>query len=96
MGKVFRLGLDCSLLFSVPALHIGGGGCRGIAGDFAFPPVVGYSAKEHGSKSPAGIITFQWDDVGGKTVYLNGFIKPSVAGTAYEHCVNGDFTPGWE
>ena len=57
---------------------------------------MGYSAKEQGSKTPAGIITFQWEDVGGKTVYLNGFIKPSVAGTAYEHGVNGDFTPGWE
>ena len=58
--------------------------------------IVGYSAKEQGSTSPAGIITFQWEEVGGKTVYLNGFVTPSVAGTAYEHGVNDDFTPGWE
>ena len=57
---------------------------------------MGYSAKEQGSTSPAGIITFQWEDVGGKTVYLNGFVTPSVAGTAYEHGVNENVTPGWE
>ena len=58
--------------------------------------VVGYSAKEQGSTSPAGIITFQWDDCAGKTVYLNGFIKPSVAGTAFEHGTLSDPTQGWE
>ena len=57
---------------------------------------MGYSAKEQGSTSPAGIITFQWDDCAGKTVYLNGFIKPSAAGTAFEHGKYSDPTPGWE
>ena len=89
------MGPDCSLLFSVPALHIGGGECSGIARIFAFPPVVGYSAKEQKTTSPMSILSFQWDACNGATVYLNGMVKPSVAGTAYEHGLNDDFTPGW-
>ena len=58
--------------------------------------IVGYSAKEQASKSPAGIITFQWEDVGKKDVYVNGFITPSVAGTAYNHGVDEEVTPNWE
>ena len=95
MGKVFRLGLDCSLLFSVPALHIGGGECSGIAGDFAFPPVVGYSAKTQASTAPTGILTFQWDNVSDGDIYVNGFVTPSVKGTAYNHGVEDDVTEGW-
>ena len=32
----------------------------------------------------------------GDTVLLNGMVKPSVAGTAYDHGANDEFTPGWE
>ena len=41
------------------------------------------------------ILSFQWDAVNGETVLLNGMVKPSVAGTAYEHGVNDEFTSGW-
>ena len=58
--------------------------------------IVGYSAKEQANTAPTGIITFQWDACSGENVYLNGFIKPSVAGTAYNHGANDEFTPGWE
>jgi len=57
--------------------------------------VVGYSAKEQAKTAPTGIITFQWDAVGGETVKLNGMVKPSVAGTAFEHGANEDVTTGW-
>jgi hypothetical protein len=43
-----------------------------------------------------GIITFQWDAVSGDTVKLNGFVQPSVKGTAYNHGVDDEVTPGWE
>ena len=61
------------------------------------PPtlVVGYSAKEQKTTSPMSILTFQWDSVNGETVHLNGMVKPSVAGTAYEHGKSSEFTPGW-
>ncbi len=46
---------------------------------------MGYSAKEQGSTSPTGIITFQWDAVNGETVLLNsGMIVPSVT-TVYSY-----------
>ena len=41
------------------------------------------------------ILSFQWDAVNGETVLLNGMVKPSVAGTAYEHGVNEEVTTGW-
>jgi hypothetical protein len=66
------------------------------ADGIASTSVVGYSNKEQGSTSPYGIITFQWDATNGETVKLNGMIKPSVAGTAYEHGANTKTTPGWE
>ena len=41
------------------------------------------------------ILSFQWDACNGETVYLNGMVKPSVAGTAYEHGANEEVTTGW-
>ena len=41
------------------------------------------------------ILSFQWDAVNDETVLLNGMVKPSVAGTAYEHGVNEEVTTGW-
>ena len=41
------------------------------------------------------ILSFQWDAVSGETVKLNGMVKPSVAGTAYEHGANDEVTSGW-
>ena len=63
--------------------------------DVVSSSVVGYSAKEQLNTNPTGIITFQWDAVSGDTVKLNGFVTPSVAGTAYEHGANEDVTSGW-
>ncbi len=57
--------------------------------------IVGYSAKEQLNTKPTGIITFQWDAVSGDSVKLNGFVTPSVAGTAYEHGANETVTEGW-
>ena len=57
---------------------------------------MGYSAKEQKSTSPLGIISFQWDSVDGEDVYINGFVTPSVAGTAYDHGKEDDPTSGWE
>ena len=57
--------------------------------------IVGYSAKEQKTTSPMSILSFQWDAVGGETVKLNGMVKPSVAGTAFEHGANEDVTTGW-
>ena len=66
-----------------------------FAGEQTFPLIVGYSAKEQKTTSPMSILTFQWDSCNGETVYLNGMVKPSVAGTAYEHGANNDPTDGW-
>ena len=67
-----------------------------MLGPSHLPPIVGYSAKEQKTTSPMSILSFQWDAVSGDTVKLNGFVQSSVAGTAYEHGVNDDFTTGWE
>ncbi len=58
------------------------------------PLVVGYSAKEQGSTSPMGIITFQWDSVSGETVKLNdGIVVPSIT-TVYSY--DGEtMIPNW-
>ena len=58
--------------------------------------IVGYSAKEQLNTKPTGIITFQWDAVNGGSTKLNGFVVPSIAGTAYNHGQNDDATTGWE
>ena len=57
--------------------------------------IVGYSAKEQENTKPTGILSFQWDAVSGDTVKLNGFVQPSVKGTAYNHGVDEEVTPGW-
>ena len=67
-----------------------------FAGIYLRERIVGYSAKEQLNTNPTGIITFQWDACNGGTVKLNGFIKPSIAGTAYDHGANDDPTTGWE
>ena len=58
--------------------------------------IVGYSAKEQLNTNPTGIITFQWDAVNSSTVKINGFVTPSIKGTAYNHGVDDEVTPGWE
>ena len=67
-----------------------------FAGLLARSLVVGYSAKEQGGTSPAGIVTFQWEKCNGEDVYVNGFITPSVMGTAYNHGAEDNATPNWE
>ena len=42
------------------------------------------------------LITFNWLNVGGTSGSLNDIVKPSIAGTAYNHGENEDYTPGWE
>ena len=45
---------------------------------------------------PTGIISFQWDKVDDTARKLNGLFTCSVMGTAFNHGVDDDPTPGWE
>ena len=55
--------------------------------------IVGYSAKEQAKTAPTGILTFQWDGVSSETVYINGFLMPSVTDVA---SYDGDsMIPNW-
>ena len=60
------------------------------------PNIVGYWQKSMLSTDALTLITFNWLKVGGTSGSLNDIVKPSVAGTAYNHGENEDYTPGWE
>ena len=66
-----------------------------FAGIYLRERIVGYSAKTQASTAPTGILTFQWDNVSDGDIYVNGFVTPSVKGTAYNHGVEDDVTEGW-